>query len=65
VVLLQEERRSKQRRAPLARRDAWLVRNVDGRCWSGTGSMPGSVACSVARDRLGDDVWVIDPGELV
>jgi len=68
VVLLQKKApESKQKAgAALARRDAWLVRNVDEALlvWDGVDAGLGKLFRSL-EDRLGDDVWVIDPGDLV
>jgi ribonuclease HI/uncharacterized phage-like protein YoqJ len=68
VVLLQKKApESKQKAgAALARRDAWLVRNVDEALlvWDGRDDGLGRLFRSL-EDRLGDDVWVIDPGDLV
>ncbi len=68
VVLLQKKApESKQKAgAALARRDAWLVRNVDEALlvWDGADAGLGRLFRSL-EDRLGDDVWVIDPGELM
>ncbi len=68
VVLLQKKApESKQKAgAALARRDGWLVRNVDEAVlvWDGLDAGLGKLFRSL-EDRLGDDVWVIDPGELV
>jgi ribonuclease HI/uncharacterized phage-like protein YoqJ len=67
VVLQKKVPESKQKAgAALARRDAWLVRNVDEALlvWDGEDAALGRLFRSL-EDRLGDDVWVIDPGELV
>jgi ribonuclease HI len=68
VVLLQKKApESKQKAgAALARRDAWLARNVDEAVlvWDGQDAALGKLFRSL-EDRLGDDVWVIDPAELV
>jgi len=68
VVILQKKApESKQKAgAALARRDGWLVRNVDEAVlvWDGVDAGLGKLFRSL-EDRLGDDVWVIDPGELV
>ncbi|MGZ4703664.1 MAG: SLOG family protein [Acidimicrobiales bacterium] len=68
IVLLQKNPpESKQKAgAALARRDAWLVRNVDEAVlvWDGHDAGLGRLFRSL-EDRLGDDVWVIDPSELV
>jgi ribonuclease HI len=52
--------------AALARRDAWLARNVTEAVlvWDGEDPALGRLHRSL-EDHLGDDVWVIDPGEVV
>ena len=68
VVLLQKRVPDSKQQAggALARRDAWLVRNIDEALlvWDGKDAGLGRLFRSL-EDRLGDDVWVIDPGELV
>jgi hypothetical protein len=67
VVLQKKAPDSKQKAgAALARRDGWLARNVDEAVlvWDGRDAALGKLFRSL-EDRLGDDVWVIDPSELV
>lgn len=52
--------------AALARRDAWLARNVASAIlvWDGEDAALGKLARSL-DDHLGDEVWTVDPGELL
>ena len=52
--------------AALARRDAWLIRNAQEAVvvWDGQDPALGRLVRS-AEDRLGDDVWLVDPAELI
>jgi ribonuclease HI len=55
---------SKQRAgAALARRDAWLARNVDEAVvvWDGQDELLGRLFRSL-EDHLGEDVWIVEPG---
>ena len=49
----------------MARRDAWLSRAADQAVvvWDGQDAALGKAVRSL-EDRLGDDVWIMDPGEL-
>jgi ribonuclease HI len=51
--------------AALARRDAWLARHADEAVvvWDGQDPAIGRLVRSL-EDRLGDDVWIVDPTEL-
>ncbi len=51
--------------AALARRDAWLIRHAAEAIvvWDGVDPALGKLVRSV-EDRLGDEVWVLDPAEL-
>lgn len=51
--------------AALARRDAWLARHADEAIvvWDGKDPAIGRLVRSL-EDRLGDDVWIVDPTEL-
>ena len=67
-VRLLERKMPEDRRAAgqaLARRDAWLARNVAEAVlvWDGQDPALRRLARSL-EDHLGDDVWVVDPGEL-
>ncbi|HSL59639.1 MAG TPA: ribonuclease H [Acidimicrobiales bacterium] len=52
--------------AALARRDAWLARNVASAIlvWDGRDAALRRLARSL-EDHLGDEVWILDPTELV
>jgi ribonuclease HI/uncharacterized phage-like protein YoqJ len=52
-------------RGAMARRDAWLARAADQAVvvWDGRDAALGRSVRSL-EDLLGDDVWIIDPGEL-
>ena len=51
--------------AALARRDAWLARNVDEALVVWDGKDPGlGRLVRTLEDRLGEDVWIVDPAEL-
>ncbi len=52
--------------AALARRDAWLARNAAEAVlvWDGVDAALGRLHRSL-EDHLGDDVWVLDPAEVV
>jgi len=52
--------------AALARRDAWLARNAREAVlvWDGTDPALGRLHRSL-EDHLGEDVWVVDPAEVV
>jgi ribonuclease HI/uncharacterized phage-like protein YoqJ len=49
----------------LARRDGWLSRQVDEGVvvWDGRDAALGKLVRNL-EDRLGDDVWIVDPGEV-
>jgi ribonuclease HI/uncharacterized phage-like protein YoqJ len=68
VVLLQKRvpASKQQAGAALARRDAWLAREADEAVlvWDRTDDALGRLFRSF-EDRLGEDVWVVDPTELV
>jgi uncharacterized phage-like protein YoqJ len=67
VVLLQKRApaSTQQAGAALARRDAWLTRVADEAIfvWDRSDDVIGRLVRSF-EDRLGDDVWVVDPTEL-
>ena len=52
--------------AALARRDAWLIRHAAEAIvvWDGQDPALGKLVRSV-EDRLGDEVWLVNPAELV
>lgn len=67
IVLQRRAPESKQKAgAALARRDAWLVRNATEAVlvWDGKDAALGRLFRSL-EDHLGDDVWVLDPADLV
>lgn len=51
--------------AALARRDAWLIRQAHDALvvWDGQDAALGKLVRSL-EDRLGEDVWILDPSEL-
>jgi uncharacterized phage-like protein YoqJ len=63
-VVLQAKRPATRQAAggALARRDAWLARHADEAVvvWDGDDARTGKQVRSL-QDRLGDDVWVLDP----
>ena len=66
VVLQRRVPASKQQAgAALRRRDAWLARAADQAVvvWDGVDDLVGRQVRTF-EDRLGDDVWTIDPNEL-
>ena len=67
VVVLQKRvpATKQQAGAALARRDAWLARNVDEAVlvWDRNDPVLKRLAATL-EDRLGDDVWVVDPTEF-
>ena len=67
VVVLQKRvpATKQQAGAALARRDAWLARNVDEAVlvWDRSDPVLKRLAVTL-EDRLGDDVWVVDPTEF-
>ncbi len=68
VIVLQARQPSskQQAAAALARRDAWLTRHAAEAVvvWDGVDAALGRLFRSL-EDRLGADVWVVDPTELV
>jgi ribonuclease HI/uncharacterized phage-like protein YoqJ len=68
VIQLQKKApESKQQAgAAMARRDAWLARNADEAVlvWDGQDANLGRLRRSL-EDHLGEDVWIVDPNELV
>ncbi len=68
VVQLQKKvpESKQQAGAALARRDAWIARHADEAVlvWDGQDDALGRLHRSL-EDHLGDDVWVLDPTELV
>ncbi len=68
VVLLQKRTPASKQQAgaALARRDAWLARQAAEAVvvWDRTDDALGRLFRSF-EDRLGEDVWVVDPTELV
>jgi ribonuclease HI/uncharacterized phage-like protein YoqJ len=67
VLLLQKRAPSSKQQAgaALARRDAWMAREADEAVlvWDRTDDALGRLFRSF-EDRLGEDVWVVDPTEL-
>ena len=67
VVLLQKRTPASKQQAgaALARRDAWLARQADEAVlvWDRSDDALGRLFRSF-EDRLGEDVWVVDPTEL-
>ncbi|MGH9000199.1 MAG: RNase H family protein [Acidimicrobiia bacterium] len=66
VLLEKKSPESKQQAGQaLARRDAWLARAVDEAVvvWDGSDPLLGRLFRTL-EDRLGDDVWVVNPLEL-
>jgi hypothetical protein len=51
--------------AALARRDGWLARQADDALvvWDGRDPALGKLVRNL-EDRLGDDVWIVDPAEF-
>jgi ribonuclease HI/uncharacterized phage-like protein YoqJ len=68
TILLQKRlpTSKQQAGAALARRDAWLARNASEAVvvWDRVDPALGKLVRSL-EDHLGEDVWVVDPGELV
>jgi uncharacterized phage-like protein YoqJ len=67
VVLLQKKAPASRQQAgaALARRDAWIIRNVTEALlvWDGKDDALGKLYRSL-EDRLGPDVWVLDPATI-
>lgn len=67
VITLQKKAPETKQKAgaALTRRDAWLARNASEAVlvWDRTDAALGKLARSL-EDHLGDDVWILDPGEL-
>jgi uncharacterized phage-like protein YoqJ len=68
VITLQakEPENRRQAGAALSRRDAWIARNVDEAIlvWDQRDDLLGRLSRSL-EDHLGEDVWIVDPTELV
>jgi hypothetical protein len=68
VVTLQHRppKSRQQAGAALTRRDAWLVRNAAEAIlvWDGTDERLRRLHRSL-EDRLGEDLWLVDPAELL
>jgi uncharacterized phage-like protein YoqJ len=67
VVLLQKKsvRSPGDVRRAMAQRDAWIIRSADAAIvvWDGADALLGKTVRALEQ-QVGDEVWIIDPGEL-